>query len=227
MYDRLQEVVQALNPVLRHQSEPRLERLRAGLRQALKTARTDYREVGQAAAWLDELADRLDPETHPQRTGAQVRKSWQAGLARIEAEATGSPRLADWCAKIQRVSRSYAPGLFHTYDLPGLPRTNNGRESEFRELRRRLLATTGQVGATKRLLHREGAWELIPGRPTLSETVAALSQVDPQAFQQESARLRAHRAGFRVQTRSAKLSQRQLKNIIRRWKALPAAEVPK
>jgi|GEM_PF-5751088 len=47
-------------------------------------------------------------------------------------------------------------------NLPGLPRSNNGRESEFRDLRRQMLPTTGQVGAVKRLLLREGAWELIP-----------------------------------------------------------------
>jgi MULE transposase-like protein len=224
MYDRLQEVVQCLNQLLRYQPEPRLEHLRAGLRQALKAVRADSAELHQAAAWLEELADRLDPERHPARTGKAVRKEWQACLDRIETEATASPRLTEWSAKMLRVSESYAPGLFYTYDLPGLPRTNNGRESEFRDVRRRLLATTGQVGATKRLLQREGAWELIPRLPSLSETVEALSQVDPHAFQQERARVQAHRDCFRLHTRSAKQSQGQLKNIIHRWKALPAVD---
>ena len=77
-------------------------------------------------------------------------------------------------------------------------------------MRRRLLGTTGQVGATKRLLQREGAWELIPGLPSLAETVEALAGVDPQEFQQEQARLRAHRDRFRLQTRSAKKLRGQL-----------------
>lgn len=226
MYARLQEVVQCLNQLLRHQPEPRLEHLRAGLRQALKTVRADYAELHQAAAWLEELADILDPEQHPTRTSEEVRQAWQARLDQIEAEGLASPRLTAWSAEVLRVSQSYAPGLFYTYEVPGLPRTNNGRESEFRDLRRRLLATTGQAGATKRLLQREGAWELIPGLPSLSETVAALSRVDPQEFQQERARVRAHRARFRLQTRSAKQAQEQLKKIIRRWKTLPAADGP-
>jgi hypothetical protein len=171
MYDRLQEVGYCLNQLIRHQPEPRLEHLRAGLRQALKAVRADYPELHQAAAWLEALADSLDPDQHPARTGQAVRQDWQACLDRIAAEATASPRLTEWSAKILRVSESYAPGLFHPYDLPGLPRTNNRRESEFREVRRRLLATTGQVGATKRRLQREGAWELIPGLPSLSKTV--------------------------------------------------------
>jgi uncharacterized protein len=54
----------------------------------------------------------------------------------------------------------------HCYDIPGLPRTNNDRESEFRDLNRRLLSTTGQNGLVKRIIQREGAWELIP-RPAI------------------------------------------------------------
>lgn len=227
VYDRLHEVVQCLNQLRRQHADPRLEHLRTGLRQALTAVRSDYAEIHQAAAWLEELALILDPDRHPARRGKTVRKEWQASLDRMEADAPPSPRLTEWSATIRRVSESYAPGLFYTYDIPGLPRTNNGRESEFRDLRRRLLGTTGQVGATKRLLQREGAWELIPRLPSLSETVEALAGVDPQEFQQEQARVRAHRDRFRLQTRSAKQSQGQLKNIIRRWKALSATEGPK
>ena len=227
MYDRLHEVVQCLNQLLRHHADPRLERLRAGLRQALSVVRTNYTDIHQAAAWLEDLAQILDPDLHPARRGKAVRKEWQASLDRMEVDATVSSRLTEWSATIRKVSESYAPGLFHTYDIPGLPRTNNGRESEFRDLRRRLLGTTGQVGATKRLLQREGAWELIPSLPSFSETVEALAGVDPQEFLQEQARVLAHRDRFRLQTRSAKQSQGQLKNILRRWKALPATKVPK
>ena len=59
-----------------------------------------------------------------------------------------------------------------------MPRTNNDRESEFRDLTRRLLSTTGQVGAAKRIVLREGAWELIPGPGSLFETTQVISQVD-------------------------------------------------
>jgi hypothetical protein len=142
--------------------------------------------------------------------------------------------LQEFSAKIRKVSASYAPGLFHTYNVPGLPRTNNGSrlryhngcESEFRVLRRRLLSTTGQVGAVKRLLCRAGAWELIPGLSSLPETVAALSHVERDQFLQERQRVRTHRAHFRLHTRSAKRSEAQLQQLVQRWKALPAANGP-
>jgi len=66
-----------------------------------------------------------------------------------------------------------------------LPRTNNDRESEFRDLNRRLLATTGQKGLVKRIIQREGAWELIPRPDSLPDTVTALSSVDPDNFAEE------------------------------------------
>src|SRR3972149_6484131 len=110
-----------------------------------------------------------------------------------------------------------ARGLFHSYDVPGLPRTNNDRESEFRDLNRRLLATTGQKGLVRRILQREGAWELIPRPASLEETTQALSQVDPDEVQKERHRGREHRDRFRLHTRSVKQSQAQLKRLEQRW----------
>ena len=226
MFGRLQEVVRCLDRLLRHHPEPRLEQLRRGLRQSLQTVRADSRDIQQAATWLAQVATVLDPDLQPARSGKQVREEWQACLDQMKQEAAADSRLAKWSAVIERVSESYAPGLFNTYDIPGLPRTNNERESEFRNLRRRLLATTGQTGAVKRILLRSGAWELIPGLGSLSETVQALSQVEPEALRQERERVQTHQARFRLHTRSVKRSEAQLQKLIRRWKALPAANGP-
>jgi hypothetical protein len=228
MVARLQDVLRCLDQLVRHQPEPRLLALRAGLRQALQAVRPISQELGVAAEWLARLAAVLDPAAQPTRarTGAQVRKEWEEYLADFKRAGQASPLLQVFAAHIGKVSRSYAPGLFHTYDVPGLPRTNNARESEFRDLKRRLLTTTGQTGAAKRLLLREGAWELIPTPASLAETIQAISHVEPQALRQEERRVQSHRATFRLHTRSAKQSQAQLKQLVRRWKALPALNAP-
>lgn len=204
MHTRLQEVAACLDELIQYHPEARLLELQAGLQKALTATCPEYNELCQAATWLADLAKVLDPDEKPARTGAQVRTEWQACLTHIETQGQSSSRLQDFSTKIRKVSRSYAPGLFHTYDVPGLPRTNNHCESEFRELRRRLLSTTGQVGATKRILLREGAWELIPGPGSFAETVAAISHVEYDEFLQERQRVRMHRAPFRLHTRSAK-----------------------
>jgi hypothetical protein len=221
MFARLQELVRCLDQLLRHQSEPRLRQLREGLRQALTAMRPTYRELGVAADWLARLAAVLDPAGQPARTGAQVRAEWEACLTDLERERQATPRLQTLGAHITKVSRSYAPGLFHTYDVPGLPRTNNARESEFRDLKRRLVTTTGQRGAVKRLLLRDGAWELIPTPASLAETLTAIAQVTSHELRQEEQRVSQHRARFRLHTRSAKQSQAQLKQLVQRWKAIP------
>ena len=225
MFTRLQEVAVCLLALIDHQPEPRLVTLLAGLQKALASTQPAYLELCQAASWLADLANVLNPDGKPARTGAQVQAEWLACLTRIETQEHRSSRLQDFSTKIAKVSRSYAPGLFHTYNVPGLPRTNNDRESEFRRLRQRLLSTTGQVGATKRLLLRDGAWELIPGPGSLLETTAAISHVQYDQFLEERLRVRMHRAPFRLHNRSARLSEFQLNKLLLRWIAIPPSQV--
>jgi hypothetical protein len=226
MYERLREVVTCLDHLLEHQPEARLAQLRSGLQPALATVQADYTLLRQAGDWLQQLAALLDPAGQPQRTGAQVRREFAAYLAQIEHDSAAAPRLREFSAAIAKVSRSYAPGLFYTYDVPGLPRTNNDRASEFRNLNRRLLRTTGQKGLTRRILQRTGAWELLPHPSTLVDTTTALASIATQDLRQEQQRVRAHRGRFRLHTRSAKQAQAQLAQLVQRWTTLPAADGP-
>jgi hypothetical protein len=224
MYERLTEVVTCLDRLLKHQPEARLAQLRRGLQQALATVQADYTLLRQAGDWLQQLAAILDPDANPQRTGAQVRREFEAYLAQIEKDSAATPRLRAFSAAIAKVSRSYAPGLFYTYDVAGLPRTNNDRESEFRNLNRRLLRTTGQKGLTRRILQRSGAWELLPHPSTLADTTAAFARIATPDLRQEQQRVREHRGRFRLHTRSAKQAQAQLAQLVDRWAMLPAGD---
>jgi hypothetical protein len=221
----LQDVAACLVELIEHQAEPRLVALLAGLQKALASTQPAYLELCQAASWLADLANVLNSDGKPARTGVQVQAEWLACLTLIETQEHASSRLQDFSTKIAKVSRSYAPGLFHTYNIPGLPRTNNDRENEFRRLRQRLLSTTGQVGATKRLLFRVGAWELIPGPGSLLDTTAAISHVQYDLFLQERLRVRIHRAPFRLHNRSPRLSEFHLNLLLHPWIAIPPSHV--
>lgn len=224
MFERLTEVNACLETLIRHHVDPRLEQLQVGLHAALATVYADYTDLSQAAAWLDQLAEILNPEGKPARTAATVQAEWESTLAMIQTDSVDSPWLHRLAQPILKVSESYAPGLFHTYAVPDLPRTNNARESEFRDLNRRLLTTTGQKGGVRRLLQRAGAWELIPRPNLLSETIRALSQVNAKELREEQQRVHQHRDRFRLHTRSAKQSQKQLKHLVERWVALPSSD---
>jgi rRNA maturation protein Nop10 len=221
MFERLTEVEACLDTLIHHRTDARLLELRHGLHTALLSVHSDYTELRQAADWLEHITDLLDPEGKPDRSGREVRQALFAYLDDIQPEGQHSLRLRHFHQKIHQTSLNYAPGLFHCYDIPGLPRTNNDRESEFRDLNRRLLSTTGQKGLVKRIIQRQGAWELIPRPDSLRDTVSALSQVDPDDFSQERQRIRHHRSRFRLHTRSAKRSLAQLKQLEQRWKSLP------
>jgi len=229
MFERLSEVKRCLDTLMGHRTEERLVALRQALHQALLSVQSDYTQLRQAADWLERIAEILDPESKPQeskpqRSGEQVKQELFTYLEDIQQQSQDSTRLARFHHKIRQTTLNYASGLFHCYDIPGLPRTNNDRESEFRDLNRRLLSTTGQKGLVKRILHREGAWEAIPHLDSLRDTIRALSQVDAEAFCQERQRLRAHRCRFRLHTRSAKQSQAQLKQLEQQWKELPSID---
>lgn len=221
MFERLNEVQDCLAALLPHRTDARLEELSRGLRAAITLIQDDYTELRQAADWLEQIAALLDPDGKPSRSGDHVQHALYDYLENIRQQCQDIPRLHKFYQSIHKTTRHYTPGLFHCYDISPLPRTNNDRESEFRELNRRLLSTTGQSGLVKRIIQRQGAWELIPRPASLRDTVSALSCVDPHDFSQERQRFRNHRARFRLHSRSPKRSRSQLLHLEQRWKALP------
>jgi outer membrane PBP1 activator LpoA protein len=133
-----------------------------------------------------------------------------------------SPRLDAFRQHLDKVSLSYWPGLFDCYDLEGLPRTNNGLESHFRDTQRQLLRTTGQKGQTRRALQRIGAWELLPRPSSEAQRLAVLRQVPQTELKREQQRFRQHQERFRLHTRSVRRANAQLDKLRQRWLALPA-----
>ena len=220
MFERLTEVKDCLERLIAHHSHPQLALLQQGLCAALQLVQTNYMLLRQATDWLEQIADLLDPTNKPLRSAEQVQKDLFAYLEKIKTISDQQPGLHPFFQTIQKTTLSYAPGLFHCYDLPGLPRTNNARESDFRDLNRRLLRTTGQKGLTRRIIQRSGAWELLHRPASLQDTILAFNRVAPQDFREERQRLRQHRNRFRLHTRSAKQSRLQLSKLEQRWATL-------
>ena len=220
MFERLTEVVECIELMVEHTPDTRLVELCDGIKQGLEEVASEMRELSIAAGWLRDISDLLDPEGKAERTGSEVRQQLFDYLSGIGA--LNQSQTLDQIAKdLEKTTLNYSAGLFVSYDIAGLPRTNNERESEFRLLNSRLLRTTGQTGATKRLIQRVGAWELLPCPSSFNETVIALSQVYHYEFQKERTRLRTHRARFRLHTRSAKRARQQLLSLAERWMNLP------
>jgi hypothetical protein len=222
MFERLSEVKECLEHLIAHHPTPQLWALQLGLQTALQTSQARYTTLRQAADWLEQIADLLDPDDKPIRSGDQVRQDLLDYIDAICPTSQNDPFLLAFFKTIQKTTRHYAPGLFHCYDILGLPRTNNDRESDFRDLTRRLLRTTGQNGLSKRIIQREGAWELLSHPDTLDETIRVISQIALPDFLLERLRIRQHRNRFRLHSRSIKQSRSQLNRLEQLWFDTPS-----
>ncbi len=220
-YERLSSVAGLSLDLLAKRYEPRLAQLYQGLRAALSPFAETYQVLHQGAAWLCDIAYILEPvATYPSRA-EDVARQLRGSLDVVQRQPAVPPTLETFGRHLDTVSRSYWPGLFHCYEVPGLPRTNNELEGHFRDTRRRLLRTTGQQGQTQRTLQRQGAWELLPHPPTEAKLQEALSQTSPQDLAQERQRFAAHRQRFRLQSRSLRQTQAQFDQLRQQWSVLP------
>ena len=217
MFERLTEVKDFLERLIARRTHPQLAQLQQGLLRALQMVQTNYTLLRQTADWLAHIAELLDPTGKPPRSATQVQQALFTYLEQIKIISKSNSDLQPFLRAIQKTTMSYAPGLFHCYDMSGLPRTNNARESDFRELNRRLLRTTGQKGLTRRIIQRSGAWELLHRPASLRDTILAFNQIAPQDFKEERQRLRQHRDRFRLHIRSPQQSSLQLAKLEQRW----------
>jgi Transposase, Mutator family len=219
-YERLQNVAQCSLDLLAERYDPRLAQLYQGLQSALSPFAQTYQALQQGAAWLHDIAYILEPTATQAMRGEQVAGQLRTYLDTVLRWPAVTPTLYTFGRHLDKVSRSYWPGLFHCYDVPGLPRTNNELESRFRDTGRRLLRTTGQKGLTQRTLQRQGAWELLPRPPTEAQVLEAVCQTPPEELAQERQRFAAHRQRFRLQRRSLRQTQAQFNQLRQRWSTL-------
>jgi hypothetical protein len=219
-YERLQNVARLSLDLLATRYESRLAQLYQGLQSALAPLAQTYQEFRQGAAWLRDIAYILEPSPAHPLSAAHVAGQLRGYLDTVLRLPDVTPTLYEFRRHLAKVSRSYWPGLFHCYDVPGVPRTNNDLESRFRDTGRRLLRTTGQKGLTQRTLQRQGAWELLPCPPTEAQLLGALDQIPPEDLAQERQRFAEHRQRFRLQTRSLRQTQRQFDRLRQKWSSL-------
>jgi hypothetical protein len=221
-YERLHSVAQVSLDLLAQRYEPRLAQLYQGLRSALSPFAETYHALHQGAAWLRDIAYILEPVTTHPLSAESVAEQLRSYLNTVQRQPKVTPTLETFGRHLDTVSRSYWPGLFHCYEVPGLPRTNNELESHFRETRRRLLRTTGQQGQTQRTLQRQGAWELLSHPLTEARLREAFSQTPSEDLTQERQRFAAHRQRFRLQRRSLRQTQAQFDQLRQQWSTLHA-----
>lgn len=93
--------------------------------------------------WVHQAAIILDNETG--QDAQTVQQTLSRLLNEMEHQKAQVGELAEAIAHFLKVTRSYWSGLFHCYEVEGLPRTNNDLEHVFGQLRHHQRRVTGRI----------------------------------------------------------------------------------
>lgn len=167
------------------------------------TARCGERAAAlkQAHQWLIEIAQRLEPTPDPPigkpPTGAEVRQRGETVLDACAA-AVEQGAVPDWLrgpvAPLGTVLRRLGEGLYHCYDVPGLPRTNNAPEQFYRQMKTSERRTTGRRRSDPFVVRVGGFAVYAMGASALSEATlnVQLARVSATDWRRDRAMLRAN-----------------------------------
>lgn len=111
-----------------------------------------WESIQTAFDWLHSAAHLLKNEA--ELVGQQVKRRFIGLVGAMKRWQTKVGALAPAIAHFLKVTRSYWSGLFHCYDVPGLPRTNNDLEHLFGSQRYHERRTTGRKLASPSLVIR-------------------------------------------------------------------------
>jgi hypothetical protein len=150
-----------------------------------------WQPIATAFDWVHQVATILDNDA--QLDGDNVRHRLEQLLQRMERDKGQAGNLASGIDHFLKVTRSYAPGVFHCYDLEGLPRTNNDLEQLFGRWRHHQRRCTGRKVAPASLVVR-GSVQIVAAIATQirSFTAHELATVSIAAWQSVRADLNRH-----------------------------------
>jgi hypothetical protein len=140
-----------------------LVRLQTLLQRGLTETVSLWPEGRVAYGWVHRVAHILTNEA--QHSAATVKQRLGGLLGAMTRHRAGAGALGPTLTHFLKVSRSYWSGLFHCYDIPALPRTNNDLEQCFGAQRYHERRTTGRKGASPALVLR-GSVQLIAATAT-------------------------------------------------------------
>jgi len=122
-----------------------LTRLRRLVDHGLTTTEPLWPPIRTTYGWVHRAARLLANEDAA--PGHEVRCQMDELLREMTQEQATVGPLTPAVAHFLKVSASYGPGLFHCYDLAGLPRTNNDLEQYFGSARYHQRRASGRVHA--------------------------------------------------------------------------------
>jgi len=201
IYEALSQVTESLSRSQNRQDHLILEQLHH-LTEAHQAHQATYEQVQRQQSWFLGLAQLLDvplTDTHqwPRQTGAEVAQAIADYLDSLDALRDELQEDAPFFTHLRRRVAHWAPGLFWTYEISALPRTNNDLEADIGDVKEQYRRITGRR-SLKDYLMRYGPYLTFDDEQDDPEELLKWFQaVDHQDFVNERAKLEALRDHLR------------------------------
>jgi hypothetical protein len=160
-------------------------------------------ELREAYEWVHQAAHIFaNPE---QQDGRGVQTSYEQLLTTVRHHQTQDDWLGSVARTFVKVTENYSAGLFHCYDVPDLPSTNNDLERRFGTLRYHERRTSGRRAVSGTLVLR-GAVRVVAilTAPRPEKAVEQLRLKDREAWQRLRQQLEMRAESRRAQRRFRK-----------------------
>ena len=201
MFDDLCALRQTLARCLAMGHNPHLHHWHTVLDSILPAYEPDFAEVRQARDWVNDIEAILDrplpTAEEPGPGGDAVALNLAHYLGPLADRTDLGPWLTQFRDDLLGVSERYWSGLFHCYDVVGLPPTNNDHESLYGQTKRQLRRQLGVSELCEPLLRR-AAWAVLQvDAVSPAELGERLAQVSWADYAAERARYERRQAQFR------------------------------
>jgi hypothetical protein len=184
-----------------------LSRLKGLLARGLLDTADLWPDIRVGYRWVHKAAHILSNQD--QREALTVQQRFGGLLGAMTRHQTAAGTLAPALAHFRKVTRSYWPGLFACYTVPGLPRTNNDLEQFFGAYRYHDRRTTGRKVASPGLV--------------LSGSVCVIAAAATRLHTYSAAELAPQNVSAWQELRQARETRRQQRTLRRRFRRDPAS----
>jgi hypothetical protein len=172
------------------------------IERALEQTAALWPDIERVYPWVHKAAHILN--NHEAEDAVTVQRRFDGLLGAMTRHRDSAGSLSGAIDHFRKVTRSYRPGLFHCYAVPGLPRTNNDLEQLFGSQRYHERRACGRKAASPATVLR-GEVRLIAATATRLRPIAAreLGRVSREAWTALRRRLdqRRHARTLRTQFR--------------------------
>ncbi|HDQ71136.1 MAG TPA: hypothetical protein ENN19_03450 [Chloroflexi bacterium] len=197
IYETLTQIDDSVNRCLKDHPHPVLEEIQA-LTQRRHKWDIKYLRLRRQQDWVLGLAEILDVSRTEQgwwtRAGIEVAQEVEHYLDYLIELKPYFPDETSIIDHIVKRTQAWAPGLFHCYEEPAIPRTDNGLEQYIGVLKRQRRRTTGHK-AVADYITRHGLYAVFyDPEDTPEETLGRFRQVSTKESREERERFRAAQA---------------------------------